>query len=83
MILHYDCGTIVAEAPVFVGLTPGQVGLYQVNFTVPQPVTCTTLPSGAGNLTLLSDDWYSSDTVLLYVGANTAAVGSTPQSINK
>jgi uncharacterized protein (TIGR03437 family) len=83
MILHYDCGIIVAEAPVFVGLTPGQVGLYQVNFTVPQPVTCTTLPSGAGNLTLLSDDWYSSDTVLLYVGANTAAVNSTPQSINK
>ena len=78
LIFDYNCGTIVTGTPVFVGLTPGQVGLYQVNFKVPPPVPCTPLPStsvanSGGNLTLLSDDWVSSDTVLLYVGANIPA----------
>jgi uncharacterized protein (TIGR03437 family) len=78
LIFDYDCGTIVTGTPTFVGLTPGQVGLYQVNFTVPQPVACAALPLGSdptsgGNLTLLSDDWVSSDSVLLYIGANSPA----------
>jgi uncharacterized protein (TIGR03437 family) len=81
LVLDYDCGTIVTTIPTFIGLTPGQVGLYQVNFVVPQPVACTTLlpdlsPQSGGNLTLLSDDWVSSDTVLLYLGANTPASGT-------
>ena len=51
-----------------------------MNFTVPPPVACTTFPSvpdgsSGGNLTLLSDDWISSDTVLLNVGANRGSSG--------
>jgi uncharacterized protein (TIGR03437 family) len=82
IILDYDCGVIQTATPDFVGLTPGQVGLYQVNFRVPQPVTCTMFPNtpdrvgSGGNLTLLSDDWVSSDTALLYLGANSLTAGS-------
>jgi uncharacterized protein (TIGR03437 family) len=88
LIFNYDCGTVVAGTPVFVGLTPGQVGLYQVNFLVPQPVNCTAQPSGpgatsGGNLTLLSSDWVSSDTVLLYLGANESASGTSSVLLKK
>jgi uncharacterized protein (TIGR03437 family) len=82
IILNYDCGVIQTVTPDFVGLTPGQVGLYQVNFKVPQPQACTMFPNtpdgagSGGNLTLLSDDWVSSDTALLYLGANSLASGS-------
>ena len=82
IILDYDCGIIQTAAPIFVGLTPGQVGLYQVNFKVPQPVACTTFPNtpdgvgSGGNLTLLSDGWVSSDSALLYLGANSLSSGS-------
>jgi uncharacterized protein (TIGR03437 family) len=81
IILDYDCGVVQTVTPAFVGLTPGQVGLYQVNFKVPQPITCTMFPNpdrvgSGGNLTLLSDDWVSSDTALLYLGANSLASGS-------
>jgi hypothetical protein len=30
-------GSPMTAAPIFVGLTPTEVGLYQVNFTVPAP----------------------------------------------
>ena len=75
LIFDYGCGTIQTATPAFIGLTPGQVGLYQVNFKVPPQVVCTTPPSNlypgsGGNLTLLSDDWVSSDTSLLYLQAN-------------
>lgn len=82
LIFNYDCPAIQTATPSFVGLTPGLVGLYQVNFTVPPEISCTAFPSAgdaigsAGNLTLLSDDWISSDTVLLFLGANSATFGA-------
>ena len=44
----------VAPTPTFVGLTPGQVGLYQINVQLPSAfpaalVPCTTLAVGTGN----------------------------------
>jgi len=69
LILNYGCATKRTVTPDFVGLTPGLVGLYQVNFVVPEPVVCSP-PSAfnfsGGNLTLLSDDWVSSSTVWLF-----------------
>jgi uncharacterized protein (TIGR03437 family) len=74
IVFNYNCGTIVTVTPNFVGLTPGQVGLYQVNFVAPQPAACTTTLQNnminTGSLTLMSDDWASSDSVYLYRGAN-------------
>src|SRR5579871_6702525 len=75
LIFNFGCGPSVISSPVFVGLTPGQIGLYQVNFIVPKHVTCPSHPVGpgaisSGNLTLLSNDWVSSDTVLLYLEAS-------------
>ena len=66
LIFNFGCPTKQVNEPVFVGLTPGQVGLFQVNFVVPEPVKCAE-PVSDGNLTLLSDDWFSSDTVALYL----------------
>jgi len=45
---------VILLAPVFVGLTPGQVGLYQINIQLPSAfpaavVSCTTLVVGTGN----------------------------------
>jgi hypothetical protein len=45
---------VILLAPVFVGLTPGQVGLYQINVQLPSAfpaavVSCTTLVVGTGN----------------------------------
>ena len=45
---------VILLAPVFVGLTPGQVGLYQINIQLPSTfpaavVSCTTLVVGTGN----------------------------------
>ena len=47
-------GPVILLAPVFVGLTPGQVGLYQINIQLPSAfpaavVSCTTLVVGTGN----------------------------------
>ena len=70
LIFNFGCPTKQTGTPVFVGLTPGQVGLFQVNFVVPEPAKCTEPPISndtGGNLTLLSDDWISSDTVALYL----------------
>ena len=80
LIFNYDCAAIQTATPSFVGLTPGLVGLYQVNFTAPPAINCTAFPSAgdaigsSGNLTLLSDDWVSSDTVLLFLGANSGSI---------
>lgn len=72
----YTSGTISAESatrskpqnPVFVGLAPGQIGLYQVNFIVEAPTgpvaDCNTMGAvGDANLTLIlaSRSWPSSD----------------------
>ena len=45
---------VILLAPVFVGLTPGQVGLYQINVQLPSAfpaavLPCTTLAVGTGN----------------------------------
>jgi uncharacterized protein (TIGR03437 family) len=46
--------------PVFVGLTPGQVGLYQVNFVLPQPMglvaDCNMYPDGANLSVVLTSN---------------------------
>ena len=45
---------VILLAPIFVGLTPGQVGLYQINVQLPSAfpavvLPCTTLAVGTGN----------------------------------
>jgi len=45
---------VILLSPLFVGLTPGQVGLYQINVLLPSAfpaavVPCTTLAVGTGN----------------------------------
>ena len=69
--------------PVFSGLTPGFAGLYQVNFTVPPPITgaaqCGDTLDGNLVLTLNSPPSGSSDQARLCVDTGTASV--TPMAL--
>ena len=72
-----ESATVKLDQAVFAGLSPGSVGLYQVNFRVPQP------PPGApacfiegvqSNLTVTLAGGTSSDGVKLCVGVGDASV---------
>jgi uncharacterized protein (TIGR03437 family) len=82
-------GTLASSPPLFAGLTPGQVGLYQINFTVPSPsamIADCSSPDGANLIVTLYNSIgypYASGAIVGQDSARLCVVTGTTSSMLK